>query len=602
MSFFRELKRRNVFKVAIAYVVTAWLVMQVADVILNNVEAPAWIFHVILLFLGIGFVFAIFFAWEFELTPEGLKREKEVDRERSITGETGRRLNYAITGMLVLALGYFAYDKFVLSTKREDARVEAAVQAAGERASTEAAGKETIDRSIAVLPFADMSPDKDQEYFSDGLSEELLNLLARVPELSVAARTSSFSFKGQNLEIPEIARRLKVAHVLEGSVRKAGNQLRITAQLIKADDGYHLWSETWDRTMDNVFTIQDEIARAVVDELKVTLLGEAPTARQTDPEAFALMLQGRHHTNMGSPDNLRHAEALLKQALEIDPGFAEAWADLGRVFSNMGFGGLITGEDRFGPAREALNRAIELDPENASAYSRLGWVSVANFDLRDAARLHQRALELEPGSTVVLGNATQFLDVLGKFEESKVIYERLQVLDPANPNTFLNASYPHYYSGDFDRTIELSHMAMQLSPGFWGAEFMVGSCLLMKADFEAAESAFEREQWEEFKIMGAAMASLSLGRPDEFSAALERLETGWGESAPSLVAVVHAWSKNRDAAFEWLQKALVSRDSWLIQFMHDPLLSDLRQDPRWLPFLERAGLDPEQLSAIEFEL
>ena len=241
MSLFNELKRRNVVKVTIAYIVMAWLVMQVADVVLNNIEAPGWVFSVIMLLVGLGLPFAILFSWAFELTPEGLKLEKNIDRSQSITHETGRKLDFIIIGVLVVALGYFAIDKFVLDASRDAALVEATTQAVAEQVAAEAVPAES-DKSIAVLPFVNMSDDASNEFFSDGLSEELLNLLAKVPELRVAARTSSFSLKDKELQIAEIGEILKVAHVLEGSVRKAGNQVRITAQLIHVEDGYHLWS------------------------------------------------------------------------------------------------------------------------------------------------------------------------------------------------------------------------------------------------------------------------------------------------------------------------------------------------------------------------
>ena len=259
MSLFNELKRRNVFRVGFAYIVMAWLVLQVADVILNNIIAPGWVFHVLLLFLAIGFPFAVFFAWAFELTPEGLKKEKDVDRSKSITRVTGRKLDYGVIAVLVLALAYFTFDKFVLDPSRDAELVQATTEAVAEQA-TESGKAEITDKSIAVLPFVNMSNDPDQEYFSDGISEELLNVLAQFPGLKVAARTSAFQFKGQNRDIVGIAKQLHVNHVLEGSVRKSGNRLRITAQLIDAESGFHLWSETYDRELDDIFAIQDEIS------------------------------------------------------------------------------------------------------------------------------------------------------------------------------------------------------------------------------------------------------------------------------------------------------------------------------------------------------
>ena len=270
MSFFSELKRRNVFKVAAAYIIVGWLLLQVSDTLVPALHLPEWFHSGVAFLLIIGFPLAVIFAWAFEMTPDGLKREKEVDRSQSITRVTGQKLNNALIGMLVLALGYFVIDKFVLDPRRDAELVQNNQSEKLQEAGADVQGGEEFgNKSIAVLPFVNMSDDGANEYFSDGLSEELLNLLAKIPDLKVAARTSSFQFKGKTGDIESIATQLKVANVLEGSVRKSGNQVRITAQLIKADDGYHLWSETYDRTLENIFAVQDEIAAAVVDALKV---------------------------------------------------------------------------------------------------------------------------------------------------------------------------------------------------------------------------------------------------------------------------------------------------------------------------------------------
>ncbi|MFV1998650.1 MAG: adenylyl cyclase, partial [Acidiferrobacterales bacterium] len=326
MSFFDELKRRNVFKVAAAYVIVGWLIMQAGEVMSPALNLPGWVNSMLAFFLILGFPLAMFFAWAFELTPEGLKKEKDVDRSQSVTSATGQKLNLTIIALLVLGMTFFVWEARFKSNTVIPAKAGTSQPAI----VVEQSAPKPADnfQTIAVLPFVNMSSDKEQEYFSDGLSEELLNLLAKIPELRVAARTSSFSFKGKDIDIPEIAARLKVAHVLEGSVRKSGNQIRITAQLIQADNGYHLWSETYDRELDNIFQIQDEIALAVVDALKITLLGEAPKVRATDPEAYQLFLEGQFLRRQVTEDSLPRAIDLFKKALEIDPGYVPAWAEL----------------------------------------------------------------------------------------------------------------------------------------------------------------------------------------------------------------------------------------------------------------------------------
>ena len=327
-SLFSELKRRNVIRVALVYIVAAWLLLQVADVVLNNIEAPNWVFQTILLLVVLGFPFAVIFAWAFELTPEGLKKEKDVDRSESITHDTGRKLDFIIIAVLVLALVYFAYDKYVIDPAQEETLATASTQA------EEISETDTPEMSIAVLPFVNMSSDPEQEFFSDGISEELLNMLAQFPGLRVAARTSSFQFKGMNQDIAKIADTLHVAHILEGSVRKSGNRLRITAQLIKADDGFHLWSHSYDRELDDIFAVQNEIARAISDALKVKLTLDTASGTAQRPavipaantQAYEAYLRGRRLIHRRGRESLEDAVRHLERALRLDERFAPAHA------------------------------------------------------------------------------------------------------------------------------------------------------------------------------------------------------------------------------------------------------------------------------------
>src|SRR5262249_33960356 len=319
-TLFTELKRRNVIRATILYFGAVWALAQGISQLGPSVGAPEWATRWFLVAAGIGFPFWIAFAWFYRCTTEGWKRESETAPAESIKQHTRRKLDFAIIGALAVAVVLLLTDRFVLRH----------------------GVNETIsETSIAVLPFVDMSQAKDQGYFSDGISEELLNLLTKVPPLKVAARASSFSFKGKGVEIREIARQLHVANVLEGSVRKSGEQLRITAQLVRAAEGYHLWSETYDRKMDDIFKIQDEIAGEVVKELKVKLLGSAPKARTTDPKAYVLYLEARELGLQGTAEAFAKSDALLRQALEIDPRYAPAWDELARNFADKTGMGLL---------------------------------------------------------------------------------------------------------------------------------------------------------------------------------------------------------------------------------------------------------------------
>ena len=367
MSLFSELKRRQVFKVAAAYLVAAWLVLQVTDIVAPILELPDVFARGVLFLLVIGFPFALIFAWAFEMTPEGLRKEKDVDRAASTDSNAGRNLNYVIIGVLAAAVAVFALDKFVWTGSRDPVDTATGTQ-----------------QRIAVLPFVNMSDDPEQEYFSDGLSEELLNLLAQIPELRVTSRTSAFSFKGQATTIPEVGRALGVEHVLEGSVRRSGDTIRITAQLIEAATDTHIWSDTWDRNFKDVFVIQDEIAEDVVDALKVRLLGTVPQVLETKPEAYELFLQVRFLMEQGTPASFHQAEALNRQILEIDPEYAPAWTQRAMLFySGTGFGAWESDEGT-SRAREAASEAVRLSgvPPGPTRYwslSRSPMISITSW-------------------------------------------------------------------------------------------------------------------------------------------------------------------------------------------------------------------------------
>jgi TolB-like protein len=356
MSFFEELKRRNVVRVGVVYLIASWLLAQVADLLLENFQAPDWVIQAVLIVLLVGFPLALIFAWAFELTPEGIKKEKDVDRSQSITSVTGRKLDRAIIVVLVVALSYFIYESRFSATDE------------GEAALAESETSAAPAKSIAVLPFVNMSSDTEQEYFSDGISEEILNSLAKIKELKVAGRTSSFAFKGQNQDLRQIGDTLGVEHILEGSVRKAGAKVRITAQLIQVDDGFHLWSETYDRELNDVFAIQDEIATAILVQLKAHLLeGEqiviaSPVAHS---EAYDLYLLAKQRIYERTRPSLESAAELLDKAIAIDPEYAPAFAQRGitaMLLCDRQYG-ILPHEQSQTQAKLYLDQALRLDPQ-----------------------------------------------------------------------------------------------------------------------------------------------------------------------------------------------------------------------------------------------
>ncbi len=435
-QLFEELKRRNVLRVAIAYIVAAWLLLQVADVVLNNIASPDWVFRSILLLVAIGFPFAVLFAWAYEMTPDGLKKEKDIDRSESITHVTGRKLDFMIIGVLVLALAYFAYDEFVIDPAQEAALAMTSVE------TDEITRTDAPDKSIAVLPFVNMSDDASNEYFSDGISEELLNVLAQLPGLRVAARTSSFQFKGMNPDIAMIAETLNVAHILEGSVRKSGTTLRITAQLIKADDGFHLWSKSYDREVNDIFAVQEEIATAISEALMVKLAldpseGEVvqPTfVKAANTDAYDAYLHGRQLIHRRGRKALEDAVRHLERSLRLDNDFASAHAQLGIATTLLldspgSYGELSLAEVR----RKAIphfERALELEPNLADAHGGLALLTMNSGELLKAIEYARKALELNPSFSDAMNWLYIALGDMGEYQEQEATLMRLLATDP----------------------------------------------------------------------------------------------------------------------------------------------------------------------------
>jgi len=468
MSIFEELKRRNVLRVGIAYLIVAWLVMQVADVVINNIEAPVWVFQIIMLVLGIGLPLVLIFAWAFEMTPEGLKKEKDVDRSQSITVHTRRKLDYTIVTVLVLALGYFIFDEY-----RDQVGSPITVPATSVEVQAEPEAEPApTDPSIAVLPFTDMSPDQDQGYFSDGISEELLNLLVGVDGLKVASRTSSFTFRGSNQNLGEIARELKVDHVLEGSVRKAGNRVRITAQLIDASTDRHLWSDTFDRDLVDIFAIQDEIANAIVDALRSelgVLADSRPVSVSVATEnldAYELYLQARGL--FIARDRLEESIRLFEQAVELDPEFARAWEGLGAVYA-VAESWDILDREYSKLALMASHKALEINPELSMPLAVIGSKTIdLERDFIGGMAFLDRAINNDPK------NATTYLwrgiswATLGFNDRAIADVKSCLELDPHYENCRRHLARYQLIAGNTESALELFQMGVE--SGFEGSE------------------------------------------------------------------------------------------------------------------------------------
>ena len=456
-QLFQELKRRNVFRVAIAYLAVAWLVIQVSDIVLDNIAAPEWLMKALLFFLAIGFPIAALFAWAYEMTPEGIKKEKDVDRSVSITQDTGQKLNRTIIAVLVAAVGFLLVDKFML----QEAAPEATV----------------TDKSVAVLPFVAMSRGEDDEYFADGLTEEILNSLTRVPELLVTARTSAFHFKGQDIPVPEIAATLGVAHVVEGSVRRDGERLRVTAQLIRAADGFHLWSRNYDRETADTFGVQTDIAEEISSALGVVLddtqLALMRDAGVREPEAFIALQKGFEafdaaHGTAEQIDLLREANAWFEKALDIQPGISDAHMLHADHYTHILLSSIDNPEFSVAEQDAAYEKLVEdLDNASRTAGDKSRRASAA-MDLAIISGNWRSLPELFPqlvegGSCASAGWIDTIAAPYGRAHDLGVMAQRLIDCDPLGFNGWRWLSLSQIWTGDADAARETSLRGFETS-------------------------------------------------------------------------------------------------------------------------------------------
>ncbi|MGI9219660.1 MAG: winged helix-turn-helix domain-containing protein [Woeseiaceae bacterium] len=455
--------------------------------------------------------------------------------------------------------------------------------------------------TIAVLPFVDMSPDGDQEYFSDGISEELLNLLTRSPGLQVISRTSAFSYKNRNISIPAVARELGASHILEGSVRMSDTTVRITAQLIDARLDTHIWSETYDRKLDDIFRVQDEIAAQVVERLELELLEAAPSVGATNSDAYDLVLQARYLHRQSTPEAFRKALELFDRAVEIDPEYASAWAGLAIEYMSQADQALLPFEESYLLAREAANRALSLDPENVAAHRGLGWIA-RNYD-RDyatAARHYERALAMEPSNIDSVSTAAFMAMSLGRIDQAVKLAEFMIKRDPVSAmgNTELGIFY--LYAGRLDEAIASFRTTLTLSPDYIGAHYQIGMALLLKNEPQAAFIEFQKEPDNIWQLIGLSMGHHALGDISAADAAQRALIEGYADIAAFNIAYVMAYRGEADAAFEWLHQADDLKDPGLTELVIHPFLASIRSDERWAPLLSKLGMAPEKLDAIAF--
>jgi TolB-like protein len=590
-SWVEELRRRRVFRALVAWGVIAFAVLQVVEPLQHALRLSEGLLPVVVWVLGLGFPVVAALAWTFDLGPGGVTRSSP-HPDASLSGKRATTLLLAL-GVLAAAPGIVFYFVWP-GTARRAATTDGT---SGEASTSKAAAGVPQAPSIAVLPFSDMSASRDQEYMGDGLAEEILNLLAQVEGLQVAGRTSSFSFKGKAARLEEIGRELRVAHVLEGSVRRAGQRIRVTAQLVKASDGFHVWSQDFDRDLSDVLALQDEIARAVVGAIAPRLTGRAQAERGSAapaPEAYAAYLEGLQGIDALELAGLQKAQESLERAVELAPRFAPAHAVLARVYGTLAGYFVDTPMDVTRLAsleRASAERALALDPGLAEAYAARGRNAFQYaWEWDRALEDTRRAVELSPGSADARSAHGQVLLAVGRVEEGMAELRRSLAADPLNQATWHQFGGESLDSGDLEHARESLAQLERLAPNANRTRWLRGVTRLAEDRCPEALADFRALTMDFARLTGVAICEHKLGHDAASRAAVAELETRLGGSAAWQVVQVRAQRGEADLAFEWLERARVQHDAGVTGLLRDRYVAPLRGDPRWKPFVRRMRL------------
>jgi TolB-like protein/Flp pilus assembly protein TadD len=526
---------------------------------------------------------------------DGARSAARIDPDAAVATPARRRSRLmlaALAAITVFALAYLVVDQFWLS-KRVDEQKPSGVATPTSPANPSVAPA-IPDKSIAVLPFADMSAEKNQEYMSDGIAEELLNLLAQVPDLKVIARTSSFAFKGQNIDIADIAKKLNVAHVLEGSVRKSGNKVRITAQLVRTADSTQLWSASYDRPLDDIFTVQDEIAKAIVQALQIKLMGGSLSRQEggtQNLEAYQLYLRAVSASNQNTKVSLDAAENYAEQAIKIDPNYGRAWSALSYVVLTQADNGFLPAKEGYERARQLALHALKLSPNLAEAHAALGYIYLPlgwNWAASEAEL--QKALAIDPTDPVALQNAGILSITLGRWDEAERQFQAALIRDPLNTYTILNFGQAYYLAGRFAEAEDLFRELLELEPGFLWTRRWLGKTLLAQGKSEAALTIVQQDVDDANRMSILPVMLHAVGRKAEADEALNALIARWSDSWPYSVAQAYAYRGDHDEALEWLERAYKQNDVSLTTIVGEPLFKSLSNDPRYKAFVRKMKL------------
>jgi serine/threonine-protein kinase len=585
--FFGELKRRNVYKVGVAYAVVAWLLMQIASQLFPFFEIPNWVVRLIILLLIIGFPIALVIAWAFEATPEGIKRTEVADAagERS----RGGAWIYVVVIGVALSVGVFFIGRYTAGHAAFRTTSEEPRPGEQSEAATAVPGK-----SIAVLPLLNESGDPKDEYFSDGLSEELIAALAQISGLRVIGRSSSFRFKDRKEEPKTIGEKLGVSTLLEGTVRKQGDKVRIVAELINAADGIELWTRTFDRELKDIFAVQEEIARAVAESLKMTLLGtETKSAQQsahTNVEAHNAYLQGHFHFQRRNLEDYRKAVEYFDQAIRLDPNYALAYAERSEAWT---FIGDLNGqhEPAWSNARSDAEKAVAIAPDLAEAHAALGFLRfLVDWKFNEGLNELKRAKELSPNNPTANDLLARAIAYLGRVDEAERQARQAVELDPLSVTAQNNLARVLFYAGKLDEANAIARRSAELQPTAAAGHRWQALIAAQRGDGEMALREAQLEPDEGYRRFELAVAQYVRGDRQAADAALADLITNGRDQLAYQIAQVYAVRGEKDKAFEWLQISFDNHDTGTLSVLVDPLLRSLRDDPRYNKFLTKLGL------------
>jgi len=570
-NFFAELKRRNVYKVAVAYAVVAWLLLQGASIVLPSFEAPGWTMKVLIAALAIGFPIAVVLAWAFEITPDGIVRAEGESPNKSTESKKGRKLT-----AIIIALGFAALGLLLFQIFR----------------STSATTAPLSDKSIAVMPLVNQSGDPAQEYFSDGLSEELINGLGQIHELRVIGRNSSFHFKGKSDDSRAVGQALGVANLIEGSVRKSGDRLRVIVQLVDVSNGSQRWSQTYDRELKDIFAVQEEIAKSIADQLRVTLLGGKPLASSRPSNqnlaAYNAYLQGKYFYEAGNSESTEKAVSFLDEAIRLDPNYAEAHILKARAWYAIAMFQGAGGKEAFEKARAAVKAGLALKPNLPTAHSAMAYIYIFG-DWNLAAAEAELSLVQEKDTTV-LNNLGTVRSMQGRQQEALLLRQQALPLEPADVRVYTNLGSTLLWLDRLDEAEAAYRKALQLRPEGERLHSSLAIVAMLRGQRDVALREAELERTGSAHDMAVALARFARGDRAEGDSALQQLIETHGENFPFRVAAVYGFRKEPDKGFEWLDHAYSRHDPRLIGLLDETFLRPYQSDPRFAALCNKMGL------------